>query len=166
MPVVVSFGKIEGGNAFNVIPDRVRLLGTVRCLDSNLYERLPSWLETQINSIASSFGAKVIFKYTAIAPPVRNDAYLTDLLEDCAKSILGSKKVRKLESPSLGAEDFAEFLDDVPGTMFRLGVAPPEGCAPLHNGAFAPDEKSIEIGINVITKTLLTWMDNQSKSFL
>ena len=91
MPVVVSFGKIEGGSAFNVIPDRVRLLGTVRCLDSNLNDTLPSWLETQIRSIASSFGAEVIFKYTAIAPPVMNDRYLTDLLEACAKSVLGER---------------------------------------------------------------------------
>ncbi len=163
LPVVVSFGKIEGGNAFNVIPDRVRLLGTVRCLDLNLYEILPSWLEKQINSIASSFGGEVNFKYTPIAPPVINDPSLTALLEDCAKSVLGKEKVKQLESPSLGAEDFAEFLDTVPGTMFRLGVASPEGCAPLHNGSFAPDEKSIEIGINVITKTLLTCMQNQSK---
>ncbi|WP_269621950.1 amidohydrolase [Prochlorococcus marinus] len=159
MPVVVSFGKIEGGKAFNIIADRVKLIGTVRCLDSELYERLPAWLEKKINSIANSLGAEVIVKYTSIAPPVFNDPALTDLVENCAKSLLGPEKVKRLGLPSLGAEDFAEYLIDVPGTMFRLGVAPPEGCAPLHNGAFAPDEESLSIGIKILYSTLLTWME-------
>ncbi len=161
LPVVVSFGKIEGGKTFNVIADRVKLLGTVRCLDTSLNNLLPDWLEKKIKGIASSLGAEVLVTYKTIAPPVCNDQKLTSLLEETAKSLLGAEKVKYLASPSLGAEDFAEFLEEVPGTMFRLGVAPPEGCAPLHNGSFAPDEKSIEVGINVIYHTLLNWMNEQ-----
>ncbi len=164
LPVVVSFGKIEGGKAFNVIADRVKLLGTVRCLDAGLNSYLPDWLEKTIKAIASSVEGEVLVKYTSIAPPVFNDPSLTKLLEICAKSLLGEDKVKVLDSPSLGAEDFAEFLEDVPGTMFRLGVAPPEGCAPLHSGFFAPDEQSLEIGINVIFHTLLTWMNQQKNT--
>ncbi|AAQ00817.1 MULTISPECIES: amidohydrolase [Prochlorococcus] len=161
LPVVISFGQIEGGKAFNVIADRVKLLGTVRCLDAHLNDQLPHWLETTIKGIATSCGAEVVITYTPIAPPVFNDPKLTALLENCAQSLIGNEKVKRLDSPSLGAEDFAEFLDDVPGTMFRLGVAPPEGCAPLHNGSFAPDENSIEIGINIIFHTLMHWMKQQ-----
>ena len=51
-PVVISFGKISGGNAFNVIAERVKLLGTVRCLDKNLYEKLPQWIEEIVQNIA------------------------------------------------------------------------------------------------------------------
>ncbi len=161
LPVVVSFGKIEGGKAFNIISDRVKLLGTVRCLDNDLNRDLPNWLEKIITGIASSFGAEAIVRYTPIAPPVLNDKALTRLVEDCAKSLLGFEKVKSLELPSLGAEDFAFFLEDVPGTMFRLGVAPPEGCPPLHNGYFAPDEQSMEVGINLIFLSLITWMKEQ-----
>tara|TARA_Y100001968_G_C19428934_1_gene755930 strand:+ start:387 stop:1571 length:1185 start_codon:yes stop_codon:yes gene_type:complete len=159
--VVISFGKIEGGNVFNVIPDRVKLLGTVRCLDSELHEKLPTWIEEVSQGIASTFGAEVRFNYRCIAPPVNNDFELTDLLEQSAISLLGKENVLQLHKPSLGAEDFAEFLKDVPGTMFRLGVAGPEGCAPLHNGKFKLDERSLEIGIQVLTTTLLSW--NQKK---
>ncbi len=163
LPVVVSFGKIEGGKAFNVIADRVKLIGTVRCLDSSLNNMLPNWLETRIKSIASSLGAEALVTYTSIAPPVFNDAYLTGVVEECSKELLGDEKVIQLNMPSLGAEDFAEFLEDVPGTMIRLGVAPPKGnCAPLHNGLFAPDENSLEVGINVIFSTLLTWIEKQT----
>ncbi|KGG14613.1 N-acetyl-L,L-diaminopimelate deacetylase-like [Prochlorococcus sp. MIT 0602] len=162
LPVVISFGKIEGGNAFNVIPDRVRLLGTVRCLDPQLNQTLPNWLERQIKAIASSLGGKAVVRYIPIAPPVFNDFDLTNLVEQSAKFLLGDEKVKRLELPSLGAEDFAEFLEDVPGTMFRLGVAASDGCAPLHNGHFAPDENSLEIGISVIFHTLLSWMKSNS----
>ena len=151
LPVVISFGKIEGGRVFNVIADRVNLVGTVRCLDLELNNILPDWLESRIKSIASSLGAEALVTYTPIAPPVFNDSYLTGLLQECSESLLGKEKVTQLNMPSLGAEDFAEFLEDIPGSMFRLGVAPLEGkCAPLHNGFFSPDEKCLEVGISVI----------------
>ena len=65
--------------------------------------------------------------YRCIAPPVQNDPQLTTLLERCAVECLGRDKVLPVEQPSLGAEDFAELLRDVPGMMVRLGVAGPEG---------------------------------------
>ncbi|OUW46261.1 MAG: hydrolase [Synechococcus sp. TMED187] len=157
-PVVVSFGKIDGGKAFNVIADRVRLLGTVRCLDVDLHNRLPAWIEETVQAICSSFGASAEVTYRCIAPPVHNDPGLTDLLERCAIDQLGRSQVMRLDQPSLGAEDFAELLKDLPGSMFRLGVAGPEGCAPLHHGRFRPEEGSLEVGIRVLTATLLAWM--------
>ncbi len=162
-PVVVSFGRIQGGNAFNVIADHVKLLGTVRCLDEALHERLPAWIEEIVTGITSGLGAKAIIHYRCIAPTVYNDPYLTELLEKTAISLLGKKQVLRLEKPSLGAEDFAELLQGVNGTMFRLGVAGENGCAPLHNCQFLPDEGCLNIGIQVLFKTLLEWMATQSK---
>ncbi len=161
-PVVISFGKIEGGKAFNVIADRVRLLGTVRCLDNSLHETLPAWITDTVQSIAQSFGGKANVNYRCITPIVYNDPELTRLLESCAVSLLGEENVVRLDRPSLGAEDFAELLRDVPGTMFRLGVAGANGCAPLHNGQFSLDERSLVVGIEVITETLFRWMKKHS----
>ena len=157
-PVVVSFGRIEGGRAFNVIADRVSLLGTLRCLDGELHERLPGWIEETVKAICASFGATAEVRYRCIAPPVLNDPALTELLERCAIDELGKAQVLRLDQPSLGAEDFAELVQTIPGSMFRLGVAGPEGCAPLHNGRFCPDEASLGVGIRVLTATLLAWM--------
>ncbi len=162
-PVVVSFGRIEGGRAFNVIADRVRLLGTVRCLDGALHQKLPLWLEETVQAIASSLGGVALVKYRSIAPPVYNDPGLTNLVELSANAILGKEKVRRLNQPSLGAEDFAELLQGVPGTMFRLGVAGPKGCAPLHNGQFCLDESSLEVGIKVLNASILKWIEDHSK---
>ncbi|MGB1775644.1 MAG: amidohydrolase [Synechococcus sp.] len=161
-PVVVSFGKVEGGRAFNVIADQVRLLGTVRCLDLEQHDRLPLWIDETVQAICASCGGSAEVKYRTIAPPVQNDRTLTDLLERCAIQCLGRDQVRPVEQPSLGAEDFAELLRDVPGMMVRLGVAGPEGCAPLHNGQFALDERSLAVGIDVLAATLLAWIAEHS----
>ena len=163
-PVVVSFGKIEGGQAFNVIADRVRLLGTVRCLDLEQHRVLPDWIEQTVQSICSSCGGSAQVNYRCIAPPVHNDPALTRLVEHCAVSCLGRDQVRSVDLPSLGAEDFAEMLRDVPGTMMRLGVAKPEGCAPLHNGRFDPDERALGVAVQVLTHTLLTWMEQRTSA--
>ena len=157
-PVVVSFGKVEGGRAFNVIADQVRLLGTVRCLDLDQHAMLPGWIEDTVQAICAGCGGSAEVHYRCIAPPVDNDVALTNLLERCAIDRLGRDRVVPVEQPSLGAEDFAELLRDVPGMMMRLGVAGPDGCAPLHNGAFAIDETALSVGIEVLTATLLAWM--------
>ena len=68
---------------------------------------------------------------------------------------MDEKNIVYLENPSLGAEDFAFFLQDVPGTMFRLGVAGDQGCAPLHSGYFALDERSLELGIKILSQTIV-----------
>ncbi len=154
-PVVISFGKISGGNAFNVIAERVKILGTVRCLDSQLYEKLPQWIEKIVKNIASNYGAKANINFKSIAPPVYNDPKLTNLLSDCAKNFMDKEDIVFLENPSLGAEDFAFFLQDVPGTMFRLGVAGEQGCAPLHSGYFSLDERSLELGIKILSQTIV-----------
>ena len=60
-----------------------------------------------------------------------------------SKKVLGQENVIELQKPSLGAEDFAEFLNEIPGAMFRLGVSSLNGCAPLHSSKFDPDERAI-----------------------
>ncbi len=162
-PVVISFGKISGGNAFNVIAERVKLLGTVRCLDSQLYEKLPQWIEKIVHNIASTYGADACIKFNSIAPPVYNDPELTNLLCSCAKNFMDEDNIVYLENPSLGAEDFAFFLQDVSGTMFRLGVAGDRGCAPLHSGNFSLDERSLELGIKILSQTIIMSTDSFKK---
>ena len=158
-PVVVSFGRIEGGKAFNVIADHVRLLGTVRCLDNDVHAQLPGWIEDTVKALCEGHGGEARVRYRCISPPVHNDPELTKLVADVACDLLGPGKVLWLEQPSLGAEDFAQLLEGTRGTMFRLGVAGPGGCTPLHSNTFAPDETSIPVGIRVLTASLLAAME-------
>ena len=160
-PVVVSFGRIEGGKAFNVIADHVRLLGTVRCLDLELHDRLPGWIEDTVQALCRGHGGEARVRYRCISPPVHNDPELTQLVAAAAVDLLGAERVQWLEQPSLGAEDFAELLEGTRGTMFRLGVAGPEGCTPLHSNTFAPDERALPVGVKVLSLSLLRWLQQQ-----
>ncbi len=161
-PVVVSFGKIEGGQAFNVIADHVRLLGTVRCLDPELHARLPGWIEDTVKALCEGHGGQARVHYRCISPPVHNDPELTQLVAGVATELLGRPRVHWLEQPSLGAEDFAELQRDTPATMFRLGVAGPQGCTPLHSNSFAPDERCLAVGVEVLSASLLRWIEARS----
>jgi amidohydrolase len=161
-PVVVSFGRIEGGKAFNVIADHVRLLGTVRCLDLDLHARLPGWIEETVHALCRGHGGEARVRYRCVSPPVHNDPALTRLVADCATELLGRERVEWLEQPSLGAEDFAHLLTETRGTMFRLGVAGPQGCTPLHSNTFAPDEACLPVGVRVLTLSLLRWLESPS----
>lgn len=158
-PVVVSFGRIEGGKAFNVIADHVRLLGTVRCLDLELHAELPGWIEDTVKAICAAYGGEARVSYRCISPPVHNDPALTELVAEAATELLGRQQVHWLEQPSLGAEDFAELQQGTRATMFRLGVAGPEGCTPLHSSTFRPDERCLAVGVEVLSASLLRWIE-------
>jgi len=154
-PLVVTFGKINGGNAYNILAEKVNLVGTVRCTNLKLFKNIGNWLDENISSLANSCGAdaKVIFK--EITPPVNNNPVINKALRDSGIKVLGQENVIELQKPSLGAEDFAEFLNEIPGAMFRLGVSSSKGCAPLHSSKFDPDERAIGVGIKVITESIV-----------
>ena len=158
-PVVVSFGRIEGGKAFNVIADHVRLLGTVRCLDTEVHAQLPGWIEDTVQALCQGHGGEARVRYRVISPPVYNDRELTELVASVAGELLGPGQVQWLDQPSLGAEDFAQLLECTRGTMFRLGVAGPSGCSPLHSNSFDPDEGCLAVGIGVLAQSLLRWSE-------
>ena len=119
------------------------------------FNGIGQWLNKNISAIANSYGAEAKIEFREIAPPVHNDSNLNKVLRDSAIQTLGKENVIELLKPSLGAEDFAEFLNHVPGSMFRLGVSSEKGCAPLHSSKFDPDEKAINIGIKVITECIV-----------
>jgi len=154
-PVVITFGKINGGSAYNILAEKVNLIGTVRCTNLKLFKGIGSWLSKNISSIANSCGAKAKIKFREITPPVNNNNDINRVIRDSAIQILGQQNVIELQKPSLGAEDFAEFLNEVPGAMFRLGVSREKGCAPLHSAKFDPDERAIAVGIKVITESIV-----------
>ena len=154
-PVVITFGKINGGSAYNVLSEKVQIVGTVRCTNTELFKNMGNWLNINISSIARSCGAEAKVQFKEITPPVYNDFEINKILRDSAIETLGKENVIELQKPSLGAEDFADFLDQIPGAMFRLGVSGKNGCSPLHSSAFDPDEKAISVGIKVLTQAII-----------
>ncbi|TVQ54148.1 MAG: amidohydrolase, partial [Spirulina sp. DLM2.Bin59] len=121
-PVVLTIGQISGGRAPNVIADQVRLAGTVRSLHPETHENLPTWIETIVQGICHTYGATCEINYRRRVPSVQNDPTLTQLIEQVAVEAWGRDRVQILPEPSLGAEDFSLYLQEAPGSMFRLGV--------------------------------------------
>jgi amidohydrolase len=147
-PVVLTIGQITGGRAPNVIADQVLLKGTVRSLHPETHANLPKWVEDMIAGVCKPYGAKYHLNYERGVPSVHNDYRLTQLIERSAQEALGVENVQNLSEPSLGAEDFALFLDHAPGAMFRLGIGSAHRTNyPLHHPHFEADEASIATGV-------------------
>ncbi len=147
-PMVLTIGQISGGRAPNVIADRVRMAGTVRSLHPETHANLPQWIEGIVANLCHTYNATYEINYRRGVPSVQNDTFLTQLLESACREAWGSDRVQILTESSLGAEDFALYLEHAPGTMFRLGVGSPDKHNyPLHHPQFEVDESSIVTGV-------------------
>jgi amidohydrolase len=147
-PIVLTIGTISGGRAHNIIADRVELSGTVRSLHPETHATLPAWIEQIVTDICRTYGATCQVNYRRGVPSVQNDIALTQILESSARAAWGNDRVQILPEPSLGAEDFAVYLQHAPGTMFRLGVGRSNAKNyPLHHPQFMVDESAIITGV-------------------
>ena len=154
-PLVITFGKIKGGKAYNILAERVNILGTVRCTNVDLFENIDNWLKLTISALCETCGAECEVRFKKITPPVNNDLEINRVMRDAAIKLFGHENVVELQKPSMGAEDFAEFLNYVPGSMFRLGVTKAGDFSPLHSSEFNPDEDAIRIAVKLITETII-----------
>lgn len=147
-PAVITIGQISGGRAPNVIADQVRLTGTVRSLHQETHSLLPGWIERIASDICKLYGATCEVNYARRCTSVMNDPKLTDLIASCATEALGRDRIQWIADASMGAEDFANYTDLAPGTMFRLGTGLPGGPNhPLHHAQFEIDEQALLPGV-------------------
>ena len=145
-PLVMVFGKVHGGSADNVIPTMVELSGTVRTADRDLWETVPTLVDKLVGEIIAPFGASGIVHYQRGLPPVVNDPAVTATVSAATSSLFGPRSVSDTHV-SMGAEDFARYLELAPGTLIRLGCAENDASTDLHSSTFRLDETSLEIGI-------------------
>lgn len=150
------WGKIAAGSAANAIPQAGELEGTLRCLEIAAWEDAPDLVTSLIEEIAEMYSAKAEIDYRRGVPPVVNNGRCTDWLEQAALEELGVGSV-VLAEQSLGGEDFAWYLRDIPGSLARLGVRTPGDRHPcdIHQGTFDADERAIGIGIRLMVSTAL-----------
>jgi amidohydrolase len=149
-PVVVSVGSVHGGTRHNILPSEVVLEGTVRTLKASTRELMERSLRRKVRSIAAGHGAKARVVYREGYPPLINPPGPTRVVAEGLGVELGRKNVVEVEHPLMGAEDFARYLERVPGTFLRLGVGIPERPASLHSATFAPDDRALVVGAAVL----------------
>lgn len=160
VPMALVFGSVSGGHAANVIPSKVTMSGTCRLLDRELWDRMPVLVEQLVHEIVAPTGAKASVDYVRGIPPVVNDAGVIADVDYSLMDALGRDCIGEAQA-SMGAEDFADYLEHVPGALIRLGVADPDQKAPLslHSALFDIDERSIEVGIAAGSAALLRLLE-------
>jgi len=149
-PVVVSVTQFHAGTAYNVIPEQAKLAGTVRSLDTALREQMEEKIERVVSGVCTALRAQYDFSYHYGTPVTVNDTEVMDLVRAVGRDLLGAENVVELPEPTMGAEDFAYYVQKVPGAMFRLGT----GCAyKLHTPKYDFGDAPLEPGIQTMVET-------------
>ncbi|MCF7936298.1 MAG: amidohydrolase, partial [Synergistales bacterium] len=159
---VVSLGTIHGGQANNVIADRVDLTGTVRTYDAATRAAMPELLEGIVTHTCQGLGTTGELDYRFDLPPLVNDPHCAEVVKEVASDMLGRENVVEAQ-PSGGGEDFAIYLEHVPGAFFFLGVSPTEEPSPeWHSPRFDVDESCLQVGAAVLARTARDYLRRRS----
>lgn len=147
-PAVITVGKIHGGTAPNVIPDEVHFEATVRTMDPQVRAMMPQRIEAVVKGVCEAAGASYRFRYEPGYPVLINDAAMTDIARQAAEAIIAPEAIEGAE-PSMGGEDFAFYLEQVPGSFARIGSAVPGSTNRfgLHTSRLLIDEEAIALGV-------------------
>ena len=159
-PAVVTVGTFTGGNAFNIIPDNVKISGTVRSFEESVRDLIEKSIKQIAVSTCQAAGIFEKFEYTRGYPAVWNDPEETNRVENMAKCLYGEKKVKQMKPIMIG-EDFSYYLQKVPGTFFFVGGGNPDIKAiyPHHHSKFDVDERSILITSQLFISLVLNYLD-------
>jgi len=162
---VVSIGSIHGGVRHNIIPEEVKLLGTIRALDPDIRKALHERVRRTAIGIAASAGAEAEVEIPLGYPITYNDPALTERMLPSLRRVAGAANVTE-GLPVTGAEDFAFYQERVPGLYFWLGVRPPdvalEDAAPNHSPGFFVDERGLGLGVRALTHLALDFLGADS----
>ncbi|WP_294530053.1 M20 family metallopeptidase [uncultured Fusobacterium sp.] len=162
---VLSFGKIIGGEKENIVAQNVRVSGTLRTLSPEIKNKVKERVKEMVEFTAKGYGAtgKVTYRdsYTAL---INHDEYI-DIVKENGKELLGDSGIYVKTLANMGVEDFAYFVEKVPGAFFNLGVGNKKKgiTAPLHNDKFDIDEDSLKIGVALQIFNILSAYDKLNK---
>lgn len=157
--VVVHIGKLAAGDRFNIIASNAYMEGTTRCFKREIRKQLPEAIKRIVTNTAAAFRATADVKYISGCPPTLNDERMSAIAKDSIVKLYGEEAVVTL-APTTGAEDFAYYMDKVPGVFALLGICNPElgPCYTLHHSHFHIDEKVIGIGPAVYAQFALDFL--------
>lgn len=162
-PAVLTVTRIFGGSAINIIPDKVEIWGTLRALDKSTRQFLQQRLRETVAGICQMHHAHFDLSIDEGAPPVTNEARITQLVETASSAILGQANVVQIEKPEMGAEDFAWYLEHIPGMIFRLGTKGRPGTDfELHHPNFDIDESALVTGVKAFCSSVIHYFASRN----
>lgn len=151
-PTIVTIGTVNGGTAGNIVAGEVKMTGTLRALDMGVMTDLKEIVRKTCQEVAQGFGASADIDYTTEYPVLYNDSSLTERTIQKIEALLGKENVLKMDTPSLGADDFAFFCQHAPCFYFNVGCrGENQGDEQvLHSSCLAPDEDSLRIALEIL----------------
>ncbi len=152
-PAVISIGAVHGGSVTNVIPEEVKLSGTIRYETAEVQQLLHTEIE-RAAEVARALGGDYQLRFEIGYPPMINDASIAALLRQVAADLLGADHVKPRDK-GMGAEDFGYFSALAPGAMFGLGCRIEGEVWPGHSPRFDLDERCLPIGTAVLAEAAL-----------
>ncbi len=147
---VFSIGKVEAGYAHNIIPDKIKISGTFRFFEDEISNLLEKKFIDALESLKSFYGINYELNYLTGTVPLKNDERLVGSLIESFKN--SEFKVVTNIYPMMGSEDFAFYLQKVPGVFIRFGIRVGDYHPPLHNRNFYVSEKVVELGVKLWRK--------------
>jgi amidohydrolase len=158
-PAVVTVGRIAGGTASNVIPDAVEVEGTARTLTPILRQKIRESIERRCRGMAVAGGCDLKFEWWDGYPPTINDPAMTDYVARIARATLGEDRFFLAPFPSMGGEDFAYYLEKVPGCFFFVGVEPAGAAShpPLHSDRYDFTDAALGVGMRMFVELVRNW---------
>jgi amidohydrolase len=156
---VVSVGMVHGGSAFNIIPAQVEMDGTIRTYSPQVKETVLQRVREVIEGVVSACGATAELEFVPLTPAVINDLEVTEVVRGAAEAVVGPENVFSGER-TMGSEDAAFFMQEVPGCYFFLGAANAERGlnAPHHSPHFDFDEDALPLGVAVMMRALAHYL--------
>jgi amidohydrolase len=151
----ITFGAIEAGTVHNAIPTTAVARGTLRVLDRAVWGEAQKLVERILEATVAPY-PQVTYRldYQRGAPPVVNDEEATAIFATAARTAIGDEAV--LNAPqSMGGEDFSWYLEEIPGSMARLGVRIPGTDLDIHAASFDVDERAIAVGVRILVETAM-----------
>jgi len=160
-PVAVSITKIAGGSATNIIPPHVEMAGTLRTMTVATRDGCCAAIRRLAEGVAQTHGATATVEFEHGYPSTVNDTRATDFIESLAQQVLPAGHTHRMPAPTMGAEDFAYFLERVPGCYFFLGVDDGRagGYPSLHHPAYDFNDAALPTGIKLFVHAALAAKD-------
>ncbi|HWT09309.1 MAG TPA: M20 aminoacylase family protein, partial [Roseomonas sp.] len=143
---VITIGHINGGFTYNVIPEKVTMLGTARWFAPEVGDLLEKRFLETVNGIAAAFGASVEAKFIRLYPATINEVTSVHLAADAARAVQGESRVQPLAKPTMGGEDFSFMLNAKDGAYLMLGGGRGQGDANVHHPKYDFNDDILPIG--------------------
>ena len=163
LTAIITATRFNAGEAYNVIPMTVEFGGTLRCTDTQTLASLRDEMRRVAGSMGALYGAEADIDYGTPLPPIVNTPGEMKTIREAISACCGDEMIRDIPLPSLGGEDFAFYLEELPGAMVRIGSAGgPESRYPLHHDRFDIDETAMPGAAHLMTEVLIRDLEKRA----